>query len=63
MQAAYNRVRRRKQQVEVLKSVNEAGQRLGVKDTTVKKLIREGKLLSVKIGDRRLIEQRNRRVH
>ena len=41
--------------MEALKSVSEAGQRLGVKDTTVKKLIREGKLLSVKIGDRRLV--------
>ena len=41
--------------MEALKSVSETGQRLGIKDTTIKKLIREGKLLSVKIGDRRLI--------
>jgi len=41
--------------VEALKSVTEAGQRLGVKETMVKKLIRDGQLLSVKIGDRRLI--------
>jgi excisionase family DNA binding protein len=42
-------------ETETLKSVAEAGQVLGVRGTTIKKLIREGKLLSVKIGDRRLI--------
>jgi excisionase family DNA binding protein len=41
--------------MESLRSVNEAGERLGVKETTVKKLIRDGDLLSVRIGDRRLI--------
>jgi len=39
----------------LLLSIPEAGKRLGVKDSSIKKLIREGQLLSVKIGDRRLV--------
>ena len=41
--------------MDTLNSVSQTSERLGVKDTTVKKLIREGRLLSVRIGDRRLI--------
>ena len=38
-----------------LLSVDEFCATIGVRQSTAKKLIREGKVLSVKIGDRRLI--------
>lgn len=42
-------------ETDTLKSVPEAGLVLGIRDSLVRKLIREGTLLSVKVGDRRLI--------
>ena len=41
--------------VKLLLSVPETASALGIGTTTVKKLIRDGQLGSVKIGDRRLV--------
>jgi excisionase family DNA binding protein len=46
---------REEHQVEALLGIRAASQRLGLGDTKTKELVRRGELLSVTIGDRRLV--------